>query len=119
MIDPEKQKQQRVIGIRHVLRHLKKAGLIETDSFYAHEAVADVQDEVLSRAVTWYKIGARRGALEILDGFLDGRFTVSKRPGGRREIVANVEKVQWHKKLKVRVGSKLRTVEKATYRLPV
>jgi hypothetical protein len=117
MTDPGK--KHRVIGIRHVLRHLKKAGLIETETLYASGAVSDVQDEVLSRAITWYKIGARRGALEILDAFLDGKFTVRSKPGGSREIVANVEKVQWHKKLKVRVGNSLRTVEKSTYRLPV
>ena len=108
-------KKHRVIGIRHVLRQLKNAGLVEEDRLYPSEAVADVQDEVVSRAVTWYRIGARRGALQILEAFLDGKFTVRKKSDGSREIVAKVDAVQWHKKLKVRVGSSSRAVKKKTY----
>lgn len=109
--------KHRVIGIRHVLRQLKNAGLIEEDSFYGNEAVADVRSKVLSRAVIWYKIGARRGALEILEAFLDGNFKVRKKADGSREIVAKVDIVQWEKRLKVTIGRHKHSVEKKTYRL--
>jgi repressor of nif and glnA expression len=110
-------KKHRVIGIRHVLRHLKNAGLVEKDALYAREAVADVQDEVLSRAIAWYKIGAKRGALEVLEAFLNGNFRVRKRDDGSREIIAKIAAVEWHKKLKARVGSNSRTVKETTYKL--
>ncbi|HEY2823116.1 MAG TPA: hypothetical protein VGJ06_18880 [Candidatus Acidoferrum sp.] len=99
---PDIGQQHRVIGIRHVLRRLKKAGLVEKDSLYAQEAISNIQDKVLARAVSWYKIGARRGALVILEP---------------REIIAKVDSVRWRKKLRVKVGSSSRTVKKSTYRL--
>ena len=86
--------KHRVIGIRHVLRHLKDAGLVEEDSLYAREAVADVQDEILVRATAWYKIGAKRGALEILEALLDGKLTVRKKADGTREIVAKTDAIE-------------------------
>jgi hypothetical protein len=113
----DQRKKHRVIGIRHVLRHLKNAGLIEKDALYASEAVEDVQDEVLSRAVAWYRIGAKRGALEVLEAFLNGNFTVRKLGDGSREIIAKIAAVEWHKSLNVKVGSRSRTVKKTTYKL--
>jgi hypothetical protein len=114
---PDIGQQHRVIGIRHVLRRLKKAGLVEKDSLHAQEAVFNIQDKVLSRAVNWYKIGARRGALVILKAFLDGNLIVWRKTDGAREIIANVDAVRWRKKLRVKVGSTSRTVKKSTYRL--
>lgn len=110
-------RKHRVIGIRHVLRKLKDAGLVEQDSLYAREAVADIQDEFLSRARTWYMIGARRGAREVLEAFLGGKFTVRRSADGSREIHATADTVRWRKKLKVRVGSSSRMLKETTYRL--
>jgi hypothetical protein len=114
---PDHGKKHRVIGIRHVLRKLKDAGLAEEDSLYAIDAVQDVQDQVQSRAVAWYKIGARRGALEVLDALLAGRLAVNRKPDGSTEIVAEVKKIEWRRKLKVKVGTDTRTVKERTYRL--
>lgn len=43
-------KKHRVIGIRHALRQLKDAGLVDDENLYADEAVADVRWELLSTA---------------------------------------------------------------------
>jgi hypothetical protein len=110
-------KKHRVIGIRHVLRQLKKAGLVEENSLYAKQAVTDVQNEVLSRAVTWYRIGARRGALQVLEAFLDGTFRVRTNADGTRDILAKDDKVKWRKKLQVKVGNRKRAVKDTTYSL--
>lgn len=110
-------KKHRVIGVRHTLRQFKNVGLVEEDSLYPDEGVADVQGKMVSHAVTWYKIGARRGALRVLGAFLDGKMSVRKKADGSREIIASVDDVHWRKKLKVKVGSSSRAVKKTTYRL--
>jgi len=107
----------RVIGIRHALKHLKTAGLVEQDTLYPHHAVQDVQGELLTAAERWYRIGAKRGALEIIKAFLDGHFEVQIKKNGKREIVANKGPVTWSKKLNVTVGNAKRQVPKHTYKL--
>ncbi|NDU91420.1 MAG: hypothetical protein G3I10_02185 [Ferrovum sp.] len=110
-------KKHRVIGIRHVLRRLKKAGLVEEESLYANEAVEDVQNRVLAKVLTWYKIGARRGALVVLDAILDGKLTVRERRDGSREVIAKVKDLRWRKKLRVKVGKDSHTLKERTYSL--
>lgn len=110
-------KKHRVIGIRHALRQLKDAGLVDDESLYPDEAVADVQGELLSTARSWYKIGSRRGGLEVLEAFLNGDFEVLANPDGTKEIVAHTRAVRWTKGLKVRVGSRTRRVEEREYTL--
>lgn len=111
--------RHRVIGIRHTLKHLKNAGLIEQDTLYPHVAVQDVQAELLGVAERWYKIGARRGALEILEAFLDGHLEVKVSKTGKREIVTNKEAVAWSKKLKVTAGATKKQIAQKTYELTV
>ena len=107
----------RVIGIRHTLRKLKSAGLVDGDSLYAAQAVGDVQGEMMAVAERWYQVGARRGAREILTAILDGDFEVQTGKSGKREIVASVQVVTWIKSLKVSVGNKKMRVLKRTYKL--
>ncbi len=107
----------RVIGIRHTLRKLKNAGLVDEDSLYAGQAVGDVQGEMMAVAERWYQVGARRGAREILKAILDGDFEVQTGKSGKREIVASVQVVTWIKSLKVSVGNKKKRVPKRTYKL--
>lgn len=107
----------RVIGIRHALRQLKNAGLVEEESLNPQQAVKDVQEEVLSVAGRWYEIGAKRGALEILEAFLDGHLEVRVNKNGKREIIAKVESVTWKKRLNVTVGNKKQPVAQRTYEL--
>lgn len=108
---------QRVIGIRHALKKFKEAGLVEEDSLYARDAVKDVQTKGLSIAERWYEIGAKRGALEVLDAFLDGHLKVTTDKDGKREITANVNSVTWIKALNVGVGNEKQQVSKRTYEL--
>ena len=110
-------KKQRVIGIRHTLRKLKDAGLIEEERLYPKEAVKDVQSEILSVAERWYAVGAKRGALEVLEAFLNGDFEVRVDKNGKREIIANIDSVTWDKRLNVTVGNKKEQVPKQTYEL--
>ena len=113
----DKLKKHRVIGIRHALKRLKKAGLIEKEILFPDEAVDSLQDEILSVARRWYKIGARRGALEILEAFLDGKFTMHTAKGDKIEIIAHVNSVTWEKRLNVTVGNDERTIPKHRYKL--
>jgi hypothetical protein len=110
-------KKQRVIGIRHTLRTLKDAGLVEEESHYPKEAVKDVQSEILLVAERWYAVGAKRGALEILGAFLNGDFEVRVDKNGKRKIIANIDSVTWDKRLNVTVGNKKEQVPKQTYEL--
>ena len=112
-------RKHRTIGIRHVLRKMKDAGLVDEESLYSNEAVANVQDELTKKAATWYKVGARRGALEVLDAILDGRLTVKRKADGTKEIVANVDAITWKKRLNVTVGTSKNPVSSRTYKLKI
>lgn len=112
-------KKHRVIGIRHTLRHLKDAGFVDDDTQYPEDAVVDVQDEVLSTARTWYKVGAKRGALEILEAFLDGAFEVITKPDGSRQIIANEESIHWNRALRVQVGNETQRIKEREYKLTI
>lgn len=108
---------QRVIGIRHTLRQLKNAGLVEKDSLHPQQAVKDVQGEMLFVAERWYEIGAKRGARKILEAFLDGHFEVRTGKNGNCEIIANKDSITWTKRLNVTVGNKKQVVGQRTYEL--
>ena len=114
-------KEHRVIGIQHVLKEMKNAGLVDDDSLYPNEAIDDVQDEIEKTALRWYKIGARRGASVMIDAFVDGKFevTVEKDQTGGELIglVAHVDSVEWEKSLTVSVGNNKRIIEKKKYQL--
>lgn len=109
--------RHRVIGIRHTLKQLKKVGLVEEERIYPQQAVKDVQGEILSVAERWYEVAAKRGALEILEAFLDGQFEVRTNKNGKREIIANTDSVTWAKRLNVTVGNTKQQVAERTYEL--
>ena len=109
--------RHRVIGIRHTLKQLKKAGLVEEEREYPQQAVEDIQSEVLSVAQRWYGVGAKRGALEMLEAFLDGQFEVHTSKSGKREVIASTESVTWTKRLNVTVGNKKQQVAEHAYEL--
>src|SRR5689334_3254953 len=113
-MDPKaRDRKHRTIGIRHVLKKMKNAGLVEHDSMYADEAVSDIQNCTEQCIVTWYQVGAKRGALEILDAFLDGTLKVTRnKKTGKKEIISSVDDFTWVKRLKITVGKKKRTVAK-------
>ena len=108
---------QRVIGIRHALKQLKKVGLVEQDTLYPKDAVQNVQTEVLAVAERWYKVGAKRGALVIVEAFLDGRLEVQIGKNGNREIVARENSITRRKKLNVTVGNNKQKVPEQMYEL--
>ena len=120
MPDPKKPttaKGHRVIGIRHALRHLKEAGLVEEDVLFPADAVSDVQADILAVAERWYIVGAKRGALEVIQAILDGHFDVEEDSEGNRTIVASNNSISWRKHLNVRVGNKKLRVGPKTYKL--
>lgn len=109
----------RVIGIRHALRQLKDAGFVDEDTQYPEDAVVDVQGEVLSAARAWYKTGAKRGALEVLEAFLDGTFEVVIRPDGSKRILANKDSISWSRTLRVQVGNDTQRIKGREYKLTI
>jgi|ERR1700676_1095484 hypothetical protein len=117
MAIPDKLKKHRVIGIRHALKRLKKAGLIEEEILFPDDAVDNLQNEILSVARKWYKIGAKRGALETLDAFLDRQFALQTSKTGKIEILARMSSVKWERRLNVTVGNAKQRVPKHLYKL--
>jgi len=119
VIVSDKLKEHRVIGIRHSLKKFKDAGLVEDESYYPSEAVENVQDEVLAVAQTWYEIGAKRGAIETINAFLDGKFKVNSNTNGELEVIAQTktQTVSWSKRLKVTVGNEKKLIQKQKYQL--
>ena len=115
MADPAK--KQRIIGIHHVLRKMKDAGLVEEESLYAAQAVSNVQDELEKKAATWYQIGARRGGLEVLKAILEGQLTVELGSDGTKEIVAHVNEIAWKKRLNISTGINKKSTPSKTYKL--
>jgi hypothetical protein len=109
----------RVIGIRYTLKALKRAGLVESDSMFPMQAVDDVRAAALGIAENWYWIGAKRGALEIIEAFLDGNFEIGIDKKGKREVIASTKKVLWEKRLSVTVGNGKHVVPKREYALAV
>ncbi len=93
--------------------------MVEEDTLKPQVAVDDLQSEMLTVAERWYRVGARRGALEVLEAFLEGQFTVQYDASGRIEkLVANSQKpITWSKWLNVTVGNQKLPVEKQEYEL--
>ena len=111
--------QHRIIGIRYVLREMKDAGLVEEESLYPSDAISNVQDELTKKALTWYEVGARRGALEILDAILDGKLTVECDSNGAKEIIAATKAITWKKRLNVTTGASKTSIPSRTYTLKI
>lgn len=112
-------KTHRVIGIRHALRQLKDAGLVDEDTQYPEDAIVDVQGEVLSVARAWYKTGAKRGALEVLEAFLNGTFEVVVSPDGSKKILANEDNINWNRALRVKVGNDTQRIKGQEYKITI
>lgn len=110
--------ENRVIGIRHALKVLKDVGLVEDETMYPDDAVKDIQEGALSVAERWYKIGAKRGALEILNAFIDGRFAAVKK-NGELELTSVIDAIEWKSALNVRVGKEKKRVDKKLYSLTI
>lgn len=106
-----------VIGIRHTLKVLKEQGLIEEATLYPDEAVSDLNNQILHVAKQWYKIGAKRGADEIIEEFLNGNLEVVVKSDGSREVIRYTEEVSWTRTLKVTVGNSQKEVKQQKYRL--
>jgi hypothetical protein len=106
----------RVIGIRHALKKFKEAGLVEDDHMFPHQAGEDVQGEVLDAAARWYKIGAKRGAREVLEALLDGRLEISQK-NGEPQVLAHASMLEWSSALNVSVGAEKLRVSKQAYAL--
>lgn len=112
-------KKHRVIGIRHTLKTFKDDGLLDDDTMYPDDAVDEIKDDMLRLARKWYKIGAKRGALETLEAFLDGKFEVNKKKNGEIEIIANMDELSWKRGLNVTVGSEKKHINSRKYKLKI
>ena len=109
----------RVIGIKHTLRRLKKAGLVDEDSNYPDEAVYDIQNGAKITATKWYKVGAKRGGIEVLNAILRGELEVVKNKEGGVEIISHTNSIQWTKSLKIRLGHETIKTDSKQYKLTV
>lgn len=111
--------QHRVIGIRHTLKAFKDDGLIDDDTMYPDDAVDEIKDEILLIARKWYKIGAKRGSLETLDAFLEGKFEIGKTKRGKVEIIANIDELSWKRGLNVTVGGEKKHIDSCTHKIRI
>ena len=111
--------QHRIIGIRHALKSFKKDSLIDDETMYPEDAVEDVKDELLRTAKKWYRIGARRGAIEMIEAILDRRFELRELKKGSLEIVAKTKYISWERRLTVRTGDSKKRLPKKKYRLTI
>jgi hypothetical protein len=118
MNEDEKLKH-RVIGIRSVLKALKKDGLLDDDIMYADDALTELKDQMLHLARIWYRIGAKRGVLEALEAFLNGDLEARKNKRGSAEIVAHTDELSWERGLNVTVGADKTRIKKRRYSLSV
>ncbi len=82
-------------------------------------AVEEVKDEMLKITQRWYHIGARRGAREVLEAFLNDKFELRQAKKGNLEIIANENDLAWERSLTVRVGNEKRKISKKEYKLNV
>ncbi len=119
MLDEKERQKHRIIGIRYTLKPLKQKGLVEDDTMYPNEAVEEVQDEMLRLAQRWYRIGARRGATQVLDALLQGHFYVREDNDGNLEVIAKRKQVSWERGLRVRVGHKKNRISKRRYTIRI
>ena len=107
-----------VIGVRHTLRKMKDAGLIEEDTLYPKDAVSDVQAVLSEKAKDWYLIGAKRGAEEVLQAILRGELVVMKNPKtGNRTVHAHSQAIKWQKRLVINTGNAKKTIKTKTYKI--
>ena len=113
----KKLKEHRVIGIRHTLKAFKDDGLLDDDTFYPDDAVNEIKDDMLRLAQKWYRIGARRGALETLGGFLSGEMEIRKKKKGGIEIIANKNYLSWRRGLNVTIGAEEKHIKRHKYKL--
>jgi len=111
--------EHRVIGIMHSLKAFKDDGLIDDDTMYPDDAVDEIKDEMLKIARKWYKLGAKRGSLETLNAFLEGKFQIGKSKKGKVEIIANVDRLTWSRRLNVTVGGEKKHIDSCTYKLKI
>jgi|LSQX01.1.fsa_nt_gb hypothetical protein len=112
-------KKHRVIGIRHTLRKLKDEGLVDDSTNYPDVAVGDIKDEAILTAKKAYWIGARRGANEVIEAFLNGDLVIGKDNNGNPEITANIDTLKWEKSVRVTFGVNKIIIPKAKYRLDI
>jgi hypothetical protein len=113
----KKLEKHRVIGIRHALKAFKDDGLLDDDTFYPDDAVNEIKDDMLQLARKWYRIGARRGALETLGAFLIGDIEIRKNKKGGIEIIANKTDLSWRRGLNVTIGAEKKHIKRHKYKL--
>ncbi len=111
--------KHRVIGVRHALKAFKDEGLIDDDTFYPKEAVDEISDKILLVARRWYIVGAKRGALEVLEAIINGDITVRETGSNNHQLTAHVENINWTKALNVSVGAEKKKIGKKSYNLSV
>lgn len=117
--DTNKLREHRIIGIRHTLKTFKGDGLIDDETYYPNDAVDEVKDGIVEKSQKWYKIGARRGALEALEAIIQGGIKVKKKKDGTYELIAYVDALEWERELKVKVGNQKKKIKKKKYKLSI
>ncbi len=118
--DIEKTKSEhRVIGIRHTLKKFKEEGLLDEDTYYPEDAADELKDEMERLALKWYFIGARRGADEAIDSFLDGDLEVERDDDGDLRVVAHIDRLEWKKRLTVTTGNTKRRIRRTRFRISI
>ncbi len=90
-----------------------------THTLYPDEAVDEIKDEILAVARRWYRVGAKRGALEVLEAIMNGDITIEGTDSDTCQLTAHIENISWTKSLNVSVGAEKRKIAKKSYNLSV
>lgn len=109
--------QHRVIGIKHTLKAFKNDGLIDDEINYPDDAVNEIKDSIVEKSKKWYRIGAKRGALEALEAIIQGNIKVKKNKDGTYELTAYIDSLEWERELKVTVGDEQKKVKRQKYKI--
>lgn len=109
--------KHRVIGIKHTLKAFKNDGLIDEEVNYPDDAVDEIKDSIIEKSKKWYRIGARRGALEALEAIIQGNIQVKKKKDGTYELTAYIDALEWERDLRVKVGDEQKKIKRQKYKL--
>jgi hypothetical protein len=70
-------------------------------------SIEKIEEKIINKAKMWYKIGAKRGILEFIEKILSQDIQVKNTKDGV-ELVTDLDKIEWKKKLKIKVGNKIK-----------
>ncbi|GAB6163512.1 hypothetical protein JCM12298_26720 [Desulfothermus naphthae] len=69
------------------------------------DSIEKIEEIIVDKTKIWYKIGAKRGIQKFIEKILNQEIQVKNTEDGI-ELVTNIDKIEWEKNLKIKVGNK-------------